>query len=153
MQGSLLALRSVTLFVPGVPVPQGSMKAMPNPKDHRRPFIIHDSGPDLRKWRNFVAQCAAIKWGGPPTEKFVSMALEFVMPRESVTEKGQVRIARTQFPLPDRDKLLRAVQDALTKVVYVDDNRVADGPTKKRFARAGESPGVHICITEIESEG
>ncbi len=59
--------------------------------------------------------------------------------------------------VPDRDKLLRAIGDALTKVVYRDDARIVDGNARKVYV--GFSPqlthttykqqGVHIEIRAL----
>jgi len=51
---------------------------------------------------------------------------------------------------PDLDKLLRAVGDALTRVVYLDDAQIISyGESRKRYAAIGETPGVSIRIEEI----
>lgn len=47
---------------------------------------------------------------------------------------------------PDGDKLLRAVMDALTGVIYVDDSRVVRGAWSKEF---GPDEGVDILIYEV----
>ncbi len=44
---------------------------------------------------------------------------------------------------PDRDKLLRAVQDALTGIAYTDDAQVVDGPVSKRYTMFRP----HVTIT------
>jgi crossover junction endodeoxyribonuclease RusA len=52
--------------------------------------------------------------------------------------------------VPDRDKLLRAIGDAMTKVVYRDDARICDGRACKIFTGPGyPQPGVKITIRAL----
>lgn len=155
-QGALLALRTVEFFVPGTPVPQGSMRAVPNMakrrgKTRRGPdvFLVSDN-PELTGWRNTIAGYARVHWPGPPTENAVIVECEFLLPRVKHTAAGD-RTSRGRYPTgpPDRDKLLRAVHDALAKIVYRNDSQSIGGDPKKRFAEPGESLGVRIRIEEL----
>lgn len=67
----------------------------------------------------------------------------FVMPRP----KSVKRLHHTVKP--DRDKLLRAVQDALEGIIYVSDAQVIDGQTTKRYQLPNETPGVQIGIFNV----
>ena len=88
----------------------------------------------------FVAQDA---WTGPPLEGPVSLALNFVLLRPA-------SVSRTKRPYPtvkpDASKLLRAVEDALTGVVYRDDSQIVDLTVTKRF---GLAPGVEVRVEAL----
>ena len=47
----------------------------------------------------------------------------------------------------DRDKLLRAVQDALEGVIYTNDKLVCEGPVSKVY---GDTPGVRVWMSRME---
>jgi Holliday junction resolvase RusA-like endonuclease len=53
-------------------------------------------------------------------------------------------------PRPDRDNLLKSVQDALTGQVWRDDAQVYAGICEKWYAAAGEQPHTWLRITEDE---
>jgi Holliday junction resolvase RusA-like endonuclease len=64
------------------------------------------------------------------------------------------RVLRLDAPLwhastPDIDKLCRAVMDALTSVVWIDDRQVARLVASKRWPDEGEAPGASIRIREL----
>ena len=50
---------------------------------------------------------------------------------------------------PDRDKLERAVCDALTGVLWVDDCQVVDGPVRKLYVDAANPPGVRAIVMQL----
>jgi len=128
----------VTVDVDGYPVAQGSMRAMVNRKTGRA-FIIHDNGPELRAWRKTVATLAGMKWGGRIVNTGVELELTFYLVRAKSAKRPAPYIK------PDADKLVRAVFDALTGVVYDDDCRVTDYVARKRYA---PKPGLRLRIRE-----
>jgi Holliday junction resolvase RusA-like endonuclease len=132
----------------GKPVPQGSVVAHVR---GGRASIHYASGSGLAVWRNQVTSAAQDAWGldnvyGGP----MGVALIFRMkrPRNHYRDlQGTVRPAmRDARPdvMPDLDKLVRAVLDALTGVVWRDDGQVCDIMASKVYA---DSPGVDIVIT------
>jgi len=102
--GGRLVLRT---FVAGHPLGQGSMRSLGKGR------MTHNN-PQLRAWRSSVAWEARLAHGCRQLEAGpVSVSANFSLrPRR----KGDS---------PDLDKLVRAVLDALTGVVYVDDRQVA----------------------------
>lgn len=50
------------------------------------------------------------------------------------------------FKKPDRLKLARAIEDALTGRVYKDDAQIVDGPVRKHYCAPGDMPRVEIQI-------
>lgn len=49
---------------------------------------------------------------------------------------------------PDLSKLIRAAEDALTGIVYVDDARITRLVVEKRFA-VDSPPRVEICVQPV----
>ena len=115
--------------VRGTPVPQGSMVSM-------RGRIRHADSDRLNQWRNDIkAACHeemhrpliggvfAEIWDGP-----VELSLYFTY---KALTKAQAETPKTTAP--DLDKLTRAVLDALTGVLYVDDRQVVNLEARKDY--------------------
>ena len=132
MAGSILVL--------GTPVPQGSAKAFVRGK---HAVVTHDNAA-TEPWRDSVKNAARAKVG--PEIYYlrpaaVHLAVEFVMPRRASAPK---RSTPPHTRRPDLDKLLRALGDALTGVVYEDDSQVTGIDACKREAEIGEMPKASI---------
>tara|TARA_R110000868_G_scaffold182989_1_gene424149 strand:- start:1430 stop:1918 length:489 start_codon:yes stop_codon:yes gene_type:complete len=96
----------------------------------------------LKDWRERIAAAASQHitelWLGP-----IVLECEFVMPRSpSHFNKSGLKKGAPSIPVGDLDKLIRAVGDALSKVVYNDDVQIVGfGNSTKRFARTREAIG------------
>ena len=134
------SLQGAGVFVPGVPRPQGSHKAFVV-KGHAH---VTESNEETNPWRADIHAAVAEVTGttmmvypaGP-----VALTLLFVMPRRKNEPK---RVTPPHLRAPDTDKLVRAAVDSLIGLVYSDDAQVVDIRARKRTARPGEPPGVHI---------
>jgi crossover junction endodeoxyribonuclease RusA len=119
---------ALTLFVPGLPIPQGSMRAF---VARGRAHMAHDNRDSLATWRASITQAAAHCWGGlPPLDEPVNVTLDFWLHRPV----SAPRYRRHPDRRPDLDKLTRAVFDALTGVVFTDDARVVWLLARKFYA-------------------
>lgn len=131
MAGSILVL--------GTPVPQGSAKAFVVGKVKPHAVVTHDND-DTMPWRDSI-RAHARKQVGPtieyPRPVGVHVVTEFVMPRRASAPKHSTPKHTRK---PDLDKLLRAVGDALTGVVYEDDSQIVGWDASKREAEPGEQP-------------
>jgi crossover junction endodeoxyribonuclease RusA len=149
-------VREWAMFVKGVPVAQGSTRAFV-PKTGRmagRP-IITTTAKGLAAWRTLVAlRAQEFRDDAFPLVGPVSLELRFFIPRPKSEPKS-----RATFPdrLPDCDKLVRAVFDALEGVCYRRDSQVvhvdawkfwADDPHASPGWRS--PPGVSILFRSIE---
>lgn len=88
------------------------------------------------------------RYGAKPFKGAVRVHLRFVLPRPKATPKT--------LPTPpavkrngDIDKLARAVLDALTGPVLVDDSLVVELNCRKRIAELGEEPRVVITVQAL----
>ena len=75
-----------------------------------------------------------------PGEVYVH--LTFRLPRPVSLPKRRVH----PVTRPDVDKLTRACFDALSSVVWADDAQVVGVRANKRYAEAGEQPGVLVEV-------
>jgi Holliday junction resolvase RusA-like endonuclease len=129
----------IAFTVYGVPVPQGSTKAFV-PKGWKRPIITHDSA-RTKPWRQAIVDAALAQLDGhPPIEDPVRLTVRFYLPRPKSAPRRVVWPAK----LPDLDKLVRAVCDALTAAgVWRDDAQVVSLTASKAFAGGVADAGVH----------
>lgn len=138
-----------TVFVAGVPVPQGSATAyVVRRRDGRAHANVTHANEKTGPWRDVVAAEVRRALGpGPvplPRPHPVRLDCEFIMPRRAREKTPPEPHTRK----PDRDKLLRAVCDALTGVVYDDDSQIVVGYTIKRTAAVDETPGAILRFGE-----
>jgi crossover junction endodeoxyribonuclease RusA len=134
--------------VPGIPIPQGSMRSVPN-RSGKGPasFLVSDN-PKLRQWRTAIRKVAHYELGGGdfPIDGPVSVVLRFELPRKRAARNRSLPHMRGA----DLDKLVRAVLDALTGIAFTDDSRVCDLLTCKRYAVADSWVGVGITVAALE---
>ena len=130
-------MRSMTVFVPGDPRPQGSKVGVLRPNGS---VWVKDDSPGLAKWRNDVTFLArAAMRGAEPFPHPVAVELTFCM-------KGAA-----QQP-PDIDKLSRSILDSLTVAqVYFDDGQVVQLRATKVGDRPHADRGVRITVLEVPS--
>jgi crossover junction endodeoxyribonuclease RusA len=127
------------LFVPGIPKPQGS-------KRHVGHGVMLESSKDLGPWRERIAlACHNTMTDArlPMLAGAQTISLRFVLPRPKATPKSYTPLATRRT---DLDKLARAVLDAITHVLIVDDSLITTLHASKRLAEPGETPGVLIQI-------
>ena len=123
--------------VPGLPITQGSMVSAGRGMRH--------SNSDLLDWREKIGWIAiqARPTGWPSIsngEQAFGVELGFFLARPAYLPR------RVLYPVKKRDvdKLLRAVLDALSGVLWRDDGQVIDVVVRKRFA---VDPGVEARVT------
>lgn len=138
---------SIEFTVTGLPVPQGSLRAI-LPKRSARPVVIHARSQALAVWRASVAYAAQRALGGLPPVAVGPVALSgmFILPRPRSAPQG-LRTAKQRLQWerpwrkPDLDKLTRALLDGLTGVLFADDGQVVHLNLSKAY---GPTPGAKI---------
>lgn len=167
----------LTIEVAGKPEPQGSTTAFV-PLDKRGfPFArggrnsdgsyragsvvvnITSDNPKLKKWRKAVAEAAAAACGKdwvPIVGEALSVETHFFLERpEGHWGTGRnAHLLKESSPaapivIPDIDKLVRAVLDGLSGVVYEDDKLVTCAPPEKHYAvptRESDGLGAWIVV-------
>jgi len=99
--------------------------------------VIHSQGSALAVWRSTIGYAAKAQHAklieGP-----VAMQLDFYMLKPRTVKRDAPTVP------PDLDKLIRAVLDALTGIVYLDDAQVVEIHSSKSY---GE-PGLNLTISQ-----
>ncbi len=123
------------LWVPGEPVPQGSMRSP------RAGVVLHNSKA-LMPWRDSIAWTAKSKWRGQALlDEPVNLTCEFYFAKP---KKARTDVFRDTAP--DLDKLIRAVGDALQGVVIVNDSRIVSVIAQKKWAGGVDKPGLRLTL-------
>ena len=155
----------VEFTVKGTPRTAGSKKAVPNRKyvseavtpKVRRTFLVDDSGSKGKTWRKAVARTAYAAL--PPEFQLldcpICLEVHFFLARPqghvgTGRNAGKLRPSAPRFPtsIPDQTKMLRAVEDALTGVIWKDDARIVLGYQGKHYATTERPEGVHVTVWE-----
>jgi Holliday junction resolvase RusA-like endonuclease len=145
----------ITLTITGTPAPQGSKDAMPiykgSKKKGTRVFtgrvnLVESSATTLKPWRAAVTLQARRQYDRPaPLDVPLSVGMVFLIARPKSVRRPYPNVK------PDLSKLVRAVEDALTDAkVWRDDALVVRyHELDKRYAAAGEQPGVLVSIRPL----
>jgi Holliday junction resolvase RusA-like endonuclease len=145
--------RHVTFTVVGTPEPAGSKRAFPIKRGGQFTgrVAVTDANPRVKSWQGAVADAAAKAANGVYFEhEPVGLSLVFSMKRPA-GHYGSGRNADKLKPSaparptvkPDALKLARAIEDALTGVVWRDDSQVVVEAIDKRY---GVPEGVQVHL-------
>lgn len=130
----------VHFFVPGDPKPQGSKK-------HVGRGIMVESCKKLPAWRSLVSQIASTTMmGDRPFDGPIHLDVTFIFgrPKSHFTKKGLRPNAPTFFnKAPDTDKLIRAIGDAGTGILWTDDKLIISIAARKIY---GDIPGAKVSF-------
>ena len=140
----------ITFTVYGTPQPAGSKRAMQHPVTQR--IVVLDAAKNSRPWKNDVAETALQSMTAlEPLEGPLILSLVFYVqrPKGHYGKRG-LRPSAPRFPAvrPDVTKLIRAVEDAMTGIVWRDDAQVVDQHALKRY---GEPARCEITVGAAEA--
>ncbi len=158
---SAIGPREISFVVLGTPAPKGSSRAFVNKRTGRAfvaPGGAKTTEAKIANWSSAVRDAARRIVGDVEAPPFVAVPLvveiEFRLARPAGhwgkgRNAGKLTPSAPPFPMgkPDGDKLLRTTWDALTGIVFDDDSRIVDFPTRKRYATPGNE-GATIVIRE-----
>jgi crossover junction endodeoxyribonuclease RusA len=140
---------NLSFFVPGIPATAGSKSAFLNKKTGK--IMVTPANKKQKPWMSHVKACALDSYAGEPTLKPVTLELTFKMPRPKAhygTGKNSDKLKDSAMFLhtkkPDLTKMLRAVEDALTGIVWKDDSQVCQFYCCKHYTE--KTPGVEVNI-------
>lgn len=143
---------AISFEVCGVPAPQGSKRAFTR---NGKAWLDDVNADKLKPWRAVVNSAAADAMKGMPLITGPThIQVEFRFPRPKGhfgSGKNSTRL-KDNAPTfkeskPDCDKLLRAIFDALTGVVWKDDAQVADVVATKLYC---DRPGCFISVSTLK---
>jgi Holliday junction resolvase RusA-like endonuclease len=148
---------TIAFTVPGRPAPQGSKQAFVN-KHTGRASLVEMSWRH-KDWRAVVSLAAAERMSGlEPLDHGLDLNLaavfRFCRPASHYGSGKNSRVLKPSAPnaprKPDLSKLVRSIEDAMTGIVYHDDDQIVsyDG-TRKAWCDRWETPGVDIEVCEV----
>jgi len=143
----------VVVEVRGLPRPAGSKRVFLVARKgttERRPVVVDDCVTG-RDWRASVQHAIARQHPAEPLRGPLELCLYFTMPRpEGHQGRRGLRPSAPPYPArrPDVTKLIRAVEDAATGLLWVDDAQIVTQTATKRY---GEKPGVVIHCRRLEA--
>lgn len=126
----------------GTPAPAGSKRALPIGGRRGRRMIVVDASKRARPWKQQVAQEAGRAMNGMRLFR-CPLALELIFyvarPKSHFGKRG-LKPSAPEWPAkrPDLLKLARAVEDALTGIVYADDALIVMEALAKRYTEGAE---------------
>ncbi len=149
----IMEMVSVRFFVPGRPIPGGSKRGFVNPRTGAV-IITEAAGKANKDWRTMVVAACLEVFKLPPLEGSLKLQIDFRMPRPqshygSGRNKGALKPNAPYYHAirPDTTKLIRALEDALTHVLWKDDAQVTIQHVIKRYADT--NPGALVEVTPL----
>lgn len=157
----------LTFTVLGKCEPQGSATAFVPTTKNGQPIRreggsivvnITSDNPALKKWRGEIEKAARRAWGArPPIEEeslYVEVCFFLKRPEGHWRSGRNAHLLKDDAPahpitIPDVDKLLRAILDGMSGVVYKDDALVTKAPPEKRYAvpsEGNDGRGVRVMV-------
>lgn len=145
-----------TCFVPGVPLPQGSMKAFPFLDKEGKPRAsMTCDNPSLKKWRKAMKEAFIWKLKELRMREFdcaVAIKYTFILPDKKPCAQAKSGLADVRpETAADLDKLIRACNDSLKDAgVLSNDSRVCKiDATKDVTFFSNDKPGVLVVVQPL----
>lgn len=110
---------------------------------------MHIKDPKNRAFEDALKEVAVYKWGSRPMLTGpIRMTVLFKLSKPEKGKKG----SKMEHPAvtPDLDNLVKAVSDALNKIVFNDDAQVCELSAKKIYVL--EKPGIDLWIEEYKEK-
>jgi Holliday junction resolvase RusA-like endonuclease len=129
--------KTIHLFIPGNPVPQGRPRACIRGK---HASVYEDA--KSKDWKRTVRFLANV--GLPDMWELIAGAINLQITFKLLRPKS-VSVKKRPEPIcrPDLDNLIKAVKDALTGVLWYDDSQIIELEAKKVY---DNPPGVDITV-------
>jgi Holliday junction resolvase RusA-like endonuclease len=126
----------ISFFIKGHPMPAGSKKYVGHSKAGKA-IIVDMSGKKGVDWRKVCQLTAKEHYQGEPIDGplIVNMSFFLLRPKRNYTSKGLLTKSAPKYHLttPDKTKLCRATEDALTGILWRDDSLIFDGKISKGY--------------------
>lgn len=142
------------LIVLGVAQTKGSTRAF-IPKGWKRPIITNDN-PKNKSWQQLIAEGASRAIQALPAAERgpllagVRLTIAFYLPTPKKYQTAKYQRPGAVLPphttKPDASKLLRSVEDALTKVAFHDDAQVVELVVMKRYTPWNQTPRAEVWV-------
>lgn len=151
-------IKELSFFVPGTPKTQGSKTAY---MDHNanKVRLVNVNNEKLKAWRSDIRneaqkEAARLAWqmGDKDTPICLRLTFYFRRPSGHYTSKGNYskNAASYHTKKPDVSKLARAVEDAMTGLIYIDDSQVFSEIITKEYLDSLQDPeGVQVSVMKF----
>lgn len=149
--------RELRFTVVGLPATKGSTRAFVS--QSTKQLVVKGDNPRTKSWQALIAAAASLELQRPEHaglffDEGVEIEAVFYLPRpKTLLTKRLAGVAVPHTKKPDADKLLRAVKDSLSKVIWRDDAQVTDAIARKRYVRPGEFPRAEITVRAVAPTG
>ena len=141
-------MNAIVFKVPAIPI------AQPRPRARFRGnrIVIYTPEKDqVNAFKSHVRLTAAKHWTDPPMTGPLRVNVDFVFPRtKAQTWKTRPMLRLWHTKKPDIDNCVKAVWDALTGLVWVDDSQICQCTLMKAIASGSEQPHVVVWIAKLE---
>src|SRR5579859_5345742 len=148
-------MSAISFYVPGKPVGKGRARSAPLMRGGApvigkggRPVVIHHTPEKTRSFESLVGYHAHQAMQGRPLFEGplrITLLIDFDVPKSWSQKKRSAALAGIIRPTkrPDASNILKACEDALNQVVYVDDVQIVNGSFDKRYR---EQAGLTIML-------
>lgn len=149
----------VRFTVFGIAAPRGSKHAIPKARKDGSLYVgVQDSSERSNDWMHNVSASAAAVYRGPLIEGPVRLTATFYFARpkkhfyQTVARAGELRddAPKHHSQQPDLAKLLRAVEDGITGVVWRDDKQIACYGEQTGKCWTNEQARVEVTIETLD---
>jgi Holliday junction resolvase RusA-like endonuclease len=141
--------REHSFFVFGKPATAGSKRAFAH--RHTGKIVVLDDCKTGKAWRKAVQHAASVSIRSPLVGP-LGLCVSFWLPRPLSHRKkdGSKALGAPEYHLtkPDATKLLRAVEDAMTGIVWLDDAQVIFQSVSKSYADGAQRVGAEVKVFE-----
>jgi Holliday junction resolvase RusA-like endonuclease len=139
---------TIDFIVPTIPKPQPRQRHRVITSGGRA--FAHNYTPTkdpVNAFKATVQMAAAQAYEGAPLAGPLEVDMQFVMPRpKSLVWKKRPMPRQWDARKPDRDNLMKSVQDALNGLLWADDSQIVAGNVEKFIAAGDEQPHVRIVV-------
>ncbi len=143
-------MRTFSIWIPGTTATKGSTTSNVTKSGK---VVTRAAHPKLQMFEAIIREKSSVAWDAPPSPKPFDLSVEYhaVRPRSHYgTGKNSSTLKpfhpRMMTKKPDLSKIIRAVEDGMNKIVYLDDQQICSIRAVKQYS---EKEGVKITITEI----
>ena len=140
-------MNSVAFLVPGQPVPQGAMRPVVSGGRLR---AVHKDEKRLRPWRDTVAWEAVHARGA----RSVPFPKPWAVSLYAVFRMRRPQRPKAPWPIvaPDLQHLVRAIEDAMSGILYDDDSQIVHLDARKEYVTPEQVPGVTIVVSGFPAD-
>ncbi len=143
-------MNTFSIWIPGMPATKGSTTSNVTKSGK---IVTRAAHPKLAMFEAIIREKSSEAWGRQPSVMPFNLEVEYhaVRPKSHYgTGKNVARLKphhpRMMTKKPDLSKIIRAVEDGMNKIVYLDDQQIRQIKAVKQYSPA---EGVKITITEL----